>query len=87
MTEDRHEEQTARPEQTEHGFAEGLDHKPDSPEEKEVGSFSTGVEQTPEHTPEKEHVGRFSEGVEQTGETEEKLTEGQFSDGVERSDD
>lgn len=75
----------ARPEQTQHGFEEGIDHKPDSPEESEIGRFSTGIEQTPKHSPEKEDVGRFSEGVEQTPDTPEKTAERRFSEGIEQS--
>ena len=39
-------EHPARPEQTEHGFEEGLDHKPDPPEEAHEGRFSEGQERT-----------------------------------------
>jgi hypothetical protein len=60
---ERHRKHPAAPEQTDEGFAEGVDHKPDTPEEEEVRRFSEGVEQLPD-TPEKERRGRFSEGAE-----------------------
>lgn len=75
----------ARPEQTQHGFEEGIDHKPDSPEESDIGRFSTGIEQTPKHSPEKEEVGRFSEGIEHTPDTPENAAERRFSEGIEQS--
>jgi len=87
MSDDRTEGHPARPEQTEHGFEEGFDRKPDPPEEDDVGRFSTGGERTPEHEPDKEDVGRFSEGAEQTGETPEKRREGSFGDTEERPPD
>lgn len=76
-------EHPARPEQTKHGFQEGLDHKPDTPEEEEEGRFSKGQERTRE-TPD-EHEERFSEGQERTPDTPEKEREGRFSEGQERT--
>jgi hypothetical protein len=67
-----------------HGdFAEGVDHKPDPPEEDLEPDFARGERKGPEA--ETEHKGRFSEGVEQEPETPEKTTERRFSEGVERS--
>ena len=80
-------EHPAQPEQTQHGFEEGFDHKPDSPAENEVGRFSTEIEQTPKHSPEKEDIGRFSDGIEQTPETVEKTAEGDFATGTEQIPD
>ncbi len=77
-------EHPAQPEESEHGFEEGFDRKPDDSHEDDVGRFSTGGEQTPEHAAEKEHHGRFSEGAEQTPETEEKTAEGDFATGSEQ---
>ena len=70
---ERHHEHPAAPEQTDEGFAEGLDQKPDTPEEEAERRFSEGIEQLPE-TPEKERQRRFSEGAEQLPETPEKAT-------------
>ena len=60
-------EHPAQPEQTDHGFEEGVDVKPDTPEEdreeEEIGRFSEGQEELPE-TPEKDVERRFSEGQE-----------------------
>jgi hypothetical protein len=78
------ERHPARPEQTDEGFATGVDHKPDPPEEElepdfarglaekdphKHGRFSTGEEQLPD-SPEKEHEGRFSEGSERDSTSE-----------------
>jgi cystathionine beta-lyase/cystathionine gamma-synthase len=75
-------EHPAQPEQTRHGFEEGQDHKPDSPEEVSEGRFSRGQER-PGPTPEKEDPDRFSKGQERTGESPEKRREGRFSEGQE----
>jgi hypothetical protein len=77
----------AQPEQTRDGFEQGYDQEPDSPEENEVGRFSTGEEQTPKHTAEKEDIGRFSTGEEQLPETDEKTDEGNFATGTEQIPD
>jgi hypothetical protein len=89
----------AAPEQTETGFAEGVERERRTPEGEHVGSFAEGVEResatTEEehvgdfaegaeaHTPAEERTGRFSEGVETTPETPEKNLEGSFAEGVE----
>jgi hypothetical protein len=75
-------EHPARPEQTKHGFEEGLDHKPDPPEEEQEGRFSKGQERAAHDD---EHKERFSEGQERTGDTPEKEREGRFSEGQERT--
>lgn len=77
---------SAGPEQVDEGFEEGLDSEAGGSEEEEVGRFSTGIEQTPQHSAEKEHVGRFSEGVEQA-ETPDKNAEGDFATGSEQIPD
>jgi hypothetical protein len=59
---ERHHEHPAAPGQTDEGFAEGLDQKPDTPEEEAERRFSEGIEQLPE-TPGKERRRRFSEGA------------------------
>jgi hypothetical protein len=45
---ERHHEHPAAPGQTDEGFAEGLDQKPDTPEEEAERRFSEGIEQLPE---------------------------------------
>jgi hypothetical protein len=72
----------ARPEQTDEGFATGLDHKPDTPDEKLEPNFARGVAETDPT----EH-GRFSTGEEELPDSPEKEREGRFSDGIERGPD
>jgi dihydroflavonol-4-reductase len=68
----------------EHGnFAEGVDRKPDAPEEELEPDFARGERHGPES--ELERKGRFSEGVEQLPGTPEKKVERRFSEGVERN--
>src|SRR3954447_12386020 len=50
-------------------FAEGVDHKPDSPEEDLESDYARGVRTGPEA--EVEHRGRFSEGIEEEPENPE----------------
>jgi hypothetical protein len=73
----------AGPEQTQSGYAEGLDHKPDPPEEELEPDFARGLREGPES--EVEERGRFSEGVEQLPETPEKTVERRFSEGLEEN--
>ena len=61
----------------ESGFEEGVDHKPDTPEEELEPDFARGVREGPEA--ELEHKGRFSEGAEELPETPEKPSSGAFS--------
>src|SRR5919202_52519 len=75
-------EHPAQPEQTEHGFEQGQDVKPDTPEEDHVGTFAEGQALTPE-APDEEEIGRFSEGQEELPETPEKEVERRFSEGQE----
>jgi hypothetical protein len=75
-------EHPAQPEQTERGFEEGVDVKPDTPEEDHVGTFAEGQALTPE-APEEEEIGRFSEGQEELPDTPEKDVERRFSEGQE----
>jgi hypothetical protein len=72
----------AQPEQTEEGFAEGIEQEPRSPAERHVGDFAEGVRPEPHPAPE-ERMGRFSDGVEEAPETVEKNLEGSFASGVE----
>src|SRR4051794_17244411 len=65
----------ARPEQTDEGYATGVEHKPDTPEEELEPDFARGVAETDPDT-----KGRFSTGVEQTPDSPEKEREGRFSD-------
>jgi len=80
MPEDVH---PATPEQTEHGFDEGLGRRPRSPAERRVGSFGDGlVEESPDERPRR----RFSEGVEREAADGEKGVERRFSEGLEGGD-
>jgi hypothetical protein len=60
------ERHPARPEQTDEGYATGVDHKPDTPEE--------------ELEPDPHKHGRFSTGEEELADSPEKDVEGRFSD-------
>lgn len=73
-------EHPARPEQTQHGFEEGMDRKPDSAPEQAVGRFSRGQDHQTETT-EEEVDPRFSRGQERPGSAPEKEHEGRFSEG------
>lgn len=84
MSQDRPEDRRGASERTEPGFEEGFDQEPDTPEELQVGRFSTGHEETPTHEPEKDDVGRFSEGGDRLPEhTPEKDRVGGFADSAE----
>jgi hypothetical protein len=77
-------EHPARPEQGDDaGFAEGIDHKPDTPEEELEPNYARGISH--EDPPGTERHGRFSEGAEELPDTPEKEVERRFSEGVERS--
>jgi hypothetical protein len=73
----------AQPQQTDSGFAEGVDRKPDPPEEELEPDFARGVRSGPETDVEERR--RFSEGIEQEPETPEKNVERRFSEGIEES--
>jgi hypothetical protein len=73
----------ADPVQTDSGYAEGVDAKPDTPAEELEPDFARGVREGPEADAEVRP--RFSEGIEQTPETPDKTVERRFSEGVERS--
>jgi hypothetical protein len=75
-------EHAAAPQQGDEGFAEGIERKPDSPAEEEIGDYGEGVEAEPE-PPAEERMGRFSDGIEREPETTEKNLEGTFASGVE----
>jgi hypothetical protein len=86
MSDEQKRDPLGHRERDEPGFEQGFDQEPDTPEEQQVGRFSTGVEQTPERSPEKDDVGRFSTGIEQTPEHEpEKDHEGHYSEGNEHA--
>jgi hypothetical protein len=71
------------PEPKRGSFAEGLEQKPDSPEEELEPDFARGIRQGPES--DTEERGRFSEGAEELPDTPDKNVERRFSEGVERS--
>jgi hypothetical protein len=73
----------ARPEQPDTGFAEGVDQKPDTPDEELEPDFARGAREGPEA--ETERHPRFSEGAEELPDTPDKTVERRFSEGVERS--
>jgi hypothetical protein len=73
----------AQPTQTDSSFAEGVDHKPDTPAEELEPDFARGIRTGTEDEAEKQR--RFSEGIEQTPETPDKTVERRFSEGIERS--
>jgi hypothetical protein len=76
-------EHPARPEQTDEGFATGVDRKPDTPEEELEPNFARGISH--EDVPGTEKHGRFSEGQEALPDSPEKQVERRFSEGTERS--
>ena len=76
-------EHPAAPQQVGHGFAEGVDHKPDPPEEDLEPNFARGI--ADESRPESHRVGRFSEGIEEDPDAPENNVERRFSEGVEES--
>jgi hypothetical protein len=66
-----------------HGdFAEGVEHKPHTPDEELEPDFARGARRGPES--ELERKGRFSEGQEELPDDPEKLVERRFSEGIER---
>jgi dihydroflavonol-4-reductase len=74
----------ADPVQTDSGFAEGVDTKPDTPAEELEPDFARGIRSGPEA--EAEVRRRFSEGIEQEPEdAPDKNVERRFSEGIERS--
>ena len=72
------ERHPARPEQKDEGYATGVDHKPDPPEEDLEPDFARGIAETDPQ----EH-GRFSTGVEELPDSPEKDVEGSFGDSSE----
>jgi hypothetical protein len=77
-------EHVAAPEQTEHGFDEGLGRRPRTPDQRRVGRFSDGIEA---RTQEELRRRRFSEGVERFPESPENAAERRFSEGYKASGD
>jgi hypothetical protein len=71
----------AAPEQPENGFEEGMDHKPDSVEERHVGDFAEGQERLPH---DEHRRSRFSEGQEDEIVTPDEEAEGRYSEGQEK---
>jgi hypothetical protein len=81
---ERERKRPAQPVQKDSGFAEGIDRKPDTPEEERGPDFARGIRTSPEE--EAEQTRRFSEGIEQTpADSPEKNVERRFSEGIERS--
>src|SRR5688500_13928638 len=78
-------EHPAAPEQTgaDDSFAEGIDRKPDTPEEELEPNFARGIAH--EDVPGSERHPRFSEGIEELPDTPDKTVERRFSEGVEQS--
>jgi hypothetical protein len=76
-------DQSDAPEKKRGTFAEGLDQKPDPPEELLEPDFARGIREGPES--DTEQRGRFSEGAEELPDTPDKDVERRFSEGVERS--
>jgi hypothetical protein len=76
----------AQPAQTDEGFAEGQETKPDTPEEERVRDFAEGQEVAP-LSEQEEDIGRFSEGQEVLPETPEKVVERRFSEGQDAGPD
>src|SRR3954465_13611010 len=72
----------AQPAQTDEGFAEGQEIKPDTPGLTRVRDFAEGQETVPH-----EDIGRFSEGQELEPETPEKDVERRFSEAEEFTPD
>jgi hypothetical protein len=83
MRQEKHEHPAA-PEQTEHGFDEGVGRRPRSPQQRRVGRFSKGIESDPDAPLER---GRFSTGAERHPGDAANATERRYSEGVEHSDD
>jgi len=79
---ERHDHPAA-PEQVKEGYATGVDHKPDPPEENLEPNFARGI--ADEDLPGTEHRGRFSEGEEELPDSPEKRVEGRYSRGIEES--
>jgi hypothetical protein len=71
----RSKDDPARPEQTDEGYATGVDHKPDTPEEELQPDFARGLAETDPSV-----RGRFSTGEEQLPDTPDKDREGSFGD-------
>lgn len=85
---ERHEEgdtHSARPEQTgdDSGFAEGLDHSPDPPEEELAPNFARGISR--EDAPGVQRQPRFSEGNEESPRSRDNNAERRFSEGREKT--
>jgi hypothetical protein len=73
-----------QPVQPDSGYAEGVEGKPDTPEEEQEPDFARGERVGPEI--ETEERPRFSEGQEDTPPTPNKESEGRFSEGQELDD-
>ena len=72
-------ERSAAPEQPDSGFEEGLEQRPDTPDEQREPDFARGL--TSEET---ETKPRFSRGEEEFPDSAESEAEGRFSEGLER---
>src|SRR4051794_7430490 len=84
VEEDVEHKHPAQPVQQDSGFAEGVDTKPDAPEEELEPDFARGIRSGPEADVEVRR--RFSEGIEQEPkDAPDKTVERRFSEGIERS--
>ena len=63
-------------------YAQGVDQKPDPPEELLEPNFARGISAEP---PAGDREGRFSTGIEETPEDPENNVERRFSEGIEQS--
>jgi hypothetical protein len=78
----KHEnEHSAAPEQSEHGFDEGIGRRPRSGAQRRVGRFSDGIEA---RSREELRRRRFSEGIERFPDSRRNAVEGGFDRGYER---
>ena len=80
MPEDAH---PAIPEQTQHGFDEGLGRRPRPAAQRRVGSFGDGLA---DESPRDRAGGRFSEGLESEPAADDERVERRFSEGLERDE-
>ncbi len=69
----------AQPEETEHGFEEGLERAPQGPDERREPDFARG--QGRDLPSDDDAEDRFSRGQESPAQTPEKQKEGRFSEG------
>jgi hypothetical protein len=71
----------AAPEQLDHGFDEGVGHRPRAAGQRRVGRFSNGIDRPEANRTRR----RFSQGIEANPESPDNAVERRFSEGVDRS--